>query len=132
MIEQMTKKTWRYMALLMIATLVPMGACADTVTSTFDGMMYHGVIHAKETTNALELNWAGADASHQTGWTSFSGKLESRYKITGEVTDIEAVASEPSAIRKTEEWYTLDGRRINAKFAAKGVYIHQGKKVVVK
>ena len=29
-------------------------------------------------------------------------------------------------------WYTLDGRRLNAQPTAKGIYIHAGKKVVIK
>jgi len=29
-------------------------------------------------------------------------------------------------------WFTLDGRRISAPPTAKGIYIHQGRKVVVK
>ena len=30
------------------------------------------------------------------------------------------------------EWYTLDGRRLAAKPTAKGLYIHAGRKVVIK
>ena len=29
------------------------------------------------------------------------------------------------------EWYTIDGRKLNAKPSKKGVYIHNGKKTVV-
>ncbi|MBQ7512791.1 MAG: BspA family leucine-rich repeat surface protein, partial [Prevotella sp.] len=32
----------------------------------------------------------------------------------------------------TEAWYTLDGRKLQERPAAKGLYIHQGRKVVVK
>jgi hypothetical protein len=31
-----------------------------------------------------------------------------------------------------DEWYTLDGRKLNDKPSQKGIYIHGGKKVVVK
>ena len=33
---------------------------------------------------------------------------------------------------KTDSWYTLDGRRLNGKPTAKGLYIHGGKTVVMK
>jgi hypothetical protein len=33
---------------------------------------------------------------------------------------------------KSEEWYTLDGRRLTAKPTTPGLYIHSGKKVLVK
>lgn len=36
------------------------------------------------------------------------------------------------AVNGTEAWYSLDGRRLNAKPTKKGVYIQNGKKVVVK
>ena len=29
-------------------------------------------------------------------------------------------------------WYTLDGRKLNGKPTKKGLYIHNGKKVVIK
>jgi len=32
----------------------------------------------------------------------------------------------------TDDWYSLDGRRLNSKPLAKGVYIHNGNKVIVK
>jgi len=32
----------------------------------------------------------------------------------------------------TAQWYTLDGRRINGQPTAKGVYIVNGKKVIIK
>lgn len=38
----------------------------------------------------------------------------------------------PSVINGATEWFTLDGRRLNEKPTAKGIYILNGKKVVVK
>ena len=34
--------------------------------------------------------------------------------------------------KMSDEWYSLDGRRLSGKPAAKGLYIHNGKKVVIK
>ena len=36
------------------------------------------------------------------------------------------------AVNGTEAWYSLDGRRLNAKPTKKGVYIQNGKKIVIK
>lgn len=36
------------------------------------------------------------------------------------------------AVNDTEAWYSLDGRRLNAKPTKKGVYIQNGKKIVIK
>jgi hypothetical protein len=51
------------------------------------------------------------------GQTSAIGTLDTR---TGEATF------------GTDEWYTLDGRRLSGKPAAKGLYIKNGKKTVIK
>ena len=37
-----------------------------------------------------------------------------------------------STIQQDGIWYTLDGRRLNGKPAARGLYIHNGKKIIVK
>jgi len=41
--------------------------------------------------------------------------------------------SQPSTLNSPlSEWYTLDGRRLTAKPTAKGIYIYEGRKVVIK
>lgn len=37
-----------------------------------------------------------------------------------------------TSITQTRDWYTLDGRRLNRKPTTKGIYIHDGKKFVIK
>ena len=46
-------------------------------------------------------------------------------------TDIDQVTSNKYQVT-SDDWYTMDGRKLNGKPAKKGVYIHNGKKVVVK
>ena len=51
----------------------------------------------------------------------------------GNATAIQTIDdSIPSGINGAAEWFTLDGRRLNEKPTAKGIYILNGKKVVVK
>ena len=45
-------------------------------------------------------------------------------------TDIEQVTSNKYQVT-SDDWYTIDGRKLSGKPNAKGVYIHKGKKVVV-
>jgi hypothetical protein len=35
-------------------------------------------------------------------------------------------------VNGSDAWYTLDGRRLDGQPTAKGLYIHGGKKVIVK
>ena len=47
----------------------------------------------------------------------------------GEATDIDTVESSKVNGQGDENWYTLDGRRLNGKPAQKGIYIYNGKKI---
>jgi hypothetical protein len=38
----------------------------------------------------------------------------------------------PDSQFSTDGWFTLDGRRLDGQPTRKGLYIHQGKKIVVK
>ncbi|MBQ9559675.1 MAG: hypothetical protein IJV08_06790, partial [Bacteroidaceae bacterium] len=49
----------------------------------------------------------------------------------GESTGLEAKDWEQGA-RGKEAWYTLDGRRLNGKPSQRGIYIGNGKKIVIK
>ena len=44
--------------------------------------------------------------------------------------DVDAKSAIPDVLQS--EWYTLDGRRLNGKHVQKGIYVHGGRKVVVK
>ena len=50
----------------------------------------------------------------------------------GEATGIFSVAAETSNQESTDAWYTQDGRRLSGEPSAKGIYIHNGRKVVKK
>lgn len=58
-------------------------------------------------------------------------KTRSFYSLTGDGTT--AIAAQRIAdATEVETWYTLDGRRLNAAPSRKGLYINNGKKVVIK
>ena len=61
------------------------------------------------------------------GQTTAIGTLDTR---TGEATFFDKQSGK--AERDGEAWYTLDGRRLSGKPAAKGLYIKNGKKTVIK
>ena len=46
-------------------------------------------------------------------------------------TDIIAVKDQMADWRINDGWYTLDGRKLNARPTQKGIYINKGKKVVI-
>jgi len=50
----------------------------------------------------------------------------------GNTTEIEAVQSLQFKVQSNDEWYTLDGRKLQNAPTAKGVYIQNGVKVVIK
>ena len=47
-------------------------------------------------------------------------------------TDIIAVRDQTADWRTNDGWYTLDGRKLNARPTQKGIYINKGKKILVK
>lgn len=51
-------------------------------------------------------------------------------KVVGVTTGISPVTTLPSPVTNT--WYTLDGRKLSGKPARKGIYIHNGVRVVIK
>ena len=52
--------------------------------------------------------------------------------VTNEVTGIEGVEVDTKLIRGDKNYYTLSGQRLKGKPSQRGVYIHAGKKIVVK
>ena len=63
-----------------------------------------------------------------------NGNLAKEVTITskgGISTDIDQVTSNKYQVT-SDDWYTMDGRKLSGKPAKKGVYIHNGKKAVVK
>ena len=52
-------------------------------------------------------------------------------RTTGIATDLHQVTSDKQQVQ-SDEWYTIDGRKLNGMPTKKGVYIQNGKKTVVK
>ena len=63
--------------------------------------------------------------------SSLSAPLITVEEADGSTTAISAVTSDGVAV-KAEGWYTIDGMKLNAAPTQKGVYINNGKKIVVK
>jgi hypothetical protein len=78
----------------------------------------NATLHVPEGTKAL---YAAAE-----GWSRFGTIVEDGGKLA--IRDI----SIPDSQFSTDGWFTLDGRRLDGQPTRKGLYIHQGKKIVVK
>ena len=50
----------------------------------------------------------------------------------GEETGIGEISSSKPRTSVPASWYTLDGRKLNDKPTQKGIYIHNGQKIVIK
>ena len=60
------------------------------------------------------------------GWMLFEKIVDDA--STTAIQEVTDVNDQPS----TDTWYTLDGRRLNAQPSKPGLYIHNGKKLVIK
>ena len=70
--------------------------------------------------------WNAALYNHNTG-KPYAAFYELKNFADGD-TGVDVVNHEPTTNNRS--WYTLDGRRLKEKPAAKGVYVHSGRKVV--
>ena len=68
--------------------------------------------------------------AHIDGGPSNRGYLTAA-PVVGIATNLNQVTSDKSQVT-SDEWYTIDGRKLNGKPAKKGMYIHNGKKAVLK
>ena len=81
-------------------------------------------------TNARSLTRAAATTSDDTLPETIGVRLIS---ANGEVTAIGTLHTRTGEVSfDSEAWYTLDGKRLNAKPTTKGIYVNNGKKVVIK
>ena len=81
-------------------------------------------------TNARSLTRAAATTSDDTLPETIGVRLIS---ANGEVTAIGTLYTRTGEVSfDSEAWYTLDGKRLNAKPNTKGIYVNNGKKVVIK
>ena len=80
--------------------------------------------------NARSLTRAAATTSDDTLPETIGVRLIS---ANGEVTAIGTLYTRTGEVSfDSEAWYTLDGKRLNAKPNTKGIYVNNGKKVVIK
>ena len=116
------------------------GAGAEIGTS---GVRQIGTAHYLEATGAEYALQGGALKKFNAGATIgafrvyFTGLTGSEARATfddGEVTGIKSLTPDPSPKGEGSEYYTLDGRKISIghKPTAKGLYIVNGKKVIIK
>ena len=81
-------------------------------------------------TNARGMTRAAATTSDDTLPETIGVRLIS---ANGEVTAIGTLHTRTGEVSfDSEAWYTLDGKRLNAKPNTKGIYVNNGKKVVIK
>ena len=78
--------------------------------------------------------WGGIEIYPLNGYIHFE-KLSAKASIfmeeaNGEITAINTITSE-SNDNNAEGWYSVDGVKLNAQPTQKGIYIHNGKKVVI-
>jgi hypothetical protein len=115
---------------------------SDTeTTTTGDGLHYK----LSYNTSGSDLGWywgvdgggAFTSAAHK-AWLALPSTAGTRgfFGLPGddETTGIKEVKSEGVKSEKSgvEGWFSLDGRRLNGRPSAKGLYIHNGRKVVIK
>ena len=72
----------------------------------------------------------GDDAQSAARLTAF--RIDFGEEETTGIVDVAGHAGSPSAARQGASWYALDGRRLNGKPTQRGIYVNNGKKVVVK
>ena len=73
--------------------------------------------------------WNAALYNHNTG-QPYAALYELK-NFLGDPSGIETINREPLTVNQ-HAWYTLDGRKLNGAPNQKGIYIHNGKKMVVR
>jgi alpha-amylase len=64
--------------------------------------------------------------------SSVNGKYSANDITSSVVTGIDNITTDNNSVSTNNAWYNLEGMRLTAKPTQKGIYIHQGKKLVVK
>lgn len=92
---------------------------------TYSGTTNPGTVTASNRGGALTIRFTSDNAVNESGWKAHV------YTVGGD--------EPPTAIETTHQspltdnrWYTLDGRALSGKPTARGIYIHQGRKVIIK
>ena len=105
-------------------------------TTVFTGEQ-NNIYKLNEAGNSFDKGTASVDPFRAyfepTTTAAFATSLDIGFVNGDNTTAIQTIDdSIPSVINGATEWFTLDGRRLNEKPTAKGIYILNGKKVVVK
>ena len=117
----------------------------NATTTTGEGLHYKLTYGTDQTgnggddlTDVLGWYWGATDgaafqsAAHK-AWLALPASAGARGFIGLPGDDAAASISEvKSESAKSEEWFSLDGRRLNGRPSARGLYIHNGKIVVIK
>ncbi len=114
------------------AVLDAAGTRFNSTTSTYSGggfllQVFSNVSYLNDYGNeGLLATWANEKATSGVG-SAFSATV-----VSGGVTGIEDVLMDDNDIIIDDSWYTINGVKLNGQPTQKGIYIHRGRKVVVK
>jgi len=93
----------------------------------------NGTFYVIDTKNSNEQNVCTkpqVKIATDKGWKVYDYNGRSAQEYAGSV--VTAIRSIEVSPETKSHWYTLDGRKLSGKPAQKGIYIHNGKKVVIK
>lgn len=106
----------------------------DQVTGLYWWMMEASENGLDWNTKRVTDNWYNAslfnDSSTDTGWPA--GKvMPAMQELQNFLEGSAGISATAVDVPETATWYTLDGRRLNAKPTMRGLYIHDGKKIII-
>lgn len=122
---------------------------SDVAVETSGGDLYYMLSYGKdgsERTNTLGWFWGADDgavftsAAHK-AWLALKASAGARSFVlpvgndnTTGIADDKSATHEPGTTNTLEQgaWYSLDGRKLNGRPTEKGVYIHNGRKEVIR
>ena len=93
---------------------------------TYSGTTNPGTVTATNRGGALTVRFTSDNAVNKTGWKAHV------YTVGGHEEPPTAIETTQQSPLTDNRWYTLDGRALSGKPTARGIYIHQGRKVIVK
>jgi len=93
---------------------------------TYSGTTNPGTVTATNRGGALTVRFTSDNAVNKTGWKAHV------YTVGGHEEPPTAIETTQQSSITDNRWYTLDGRALSGKPTARGIYIHQGRKVIVK
>ena len=106
------------------------------------GEFVRAKVGAKIRPTSCYLMWAGSEPSNARGLTRGAAATEEELpqsitvkliSASGETTAIGTLDTKTGEVSfDSEAWYTLDGIRLSGKPSTKGIYINNGKKIVIK